>query len=205
VNRFERAIPIVLLVAVAVPLIWGSISIKFDADLHQTEASAAGFSTYSDLVEAKAAGIKDPAAWAEQKRHKEKEDAAQRERITAAKVQMAAVAAKEAEQAAAARRELLRDPADRMKVSAFGWKKSGFGSVAIVTLTIVNDNDFSVKDIRLSCSFDAPSGTHLSDVSHVIYDTIKGASKRAFADVNIGFIHSQSRGASCSVVAASRL
>jgi len=146
--------------------------------LQQQDESAArtkGFANAEELKKAAATGVSDPAKWREMKQA--------RDRVVA---------------------ELSLDPADEMKLSNFSWKTGGFGSVAIITATIENFNNFTVKDITVKCSFGGKSGIHLSDVEHVIYDTIKSREKRTFKDINIGFIHSQSASSSCRIKTARR-
>lgn len=212
----EKTISAVVLIGGVTFAGYAFVTVKADADRERAEAAAAGFATYGDLKDARAAGISDPGAWTVYKRQqdqrrqadlerKQQEDAkaeAERARVAAARADMLAKSAARAE---ADRRELLRDPATKMKVGSFSWKKSGFGNVAVVTVAIENGNEFAVKDIGISCSFSAPSGTHLSNASHVIYETIKPNARRTFSDVNIGFIHSQARSASCQVDTAARL
>ena len=55
--------------------------------------------------------------------------------------------------AEAARYEATRNPATKMSVENMTWSLGGFGTVAVVTLTINNSNDFPVKDVGLECRF----------------------------------------------------
>ncbi len=55
--------------------------------------------------------------------------------------------------AEAARYEATRNPATKMSVENMTWSFGGFGTVAVVTLTINNSNDFPVKDVGLECRF----------------------------------------------------
>lgn len=211
-NRAEKALPIVILVAGATFAGWAYLSTAADYENKRKLAEAAGFADYSEMQKATAEGISDPKAWTDYKHLQDQKRQAKQEEEAKAEAERARVAAiradtlaKAAAQAEADRRERLRDPTVKMKVESFSWGKSGFGNVALVTIAIENANEFAVKDISILCSFDAPSGTHLSSVSHVIYDTIKPAATRTFSKVNIGFIHSQAKSASCRVERASRL
>src|SRR5690348_18348489 len=38
---------------------------------------------------------------------------------------------------------------DRMKISSQTWRRGGLGSKALVTFTVRNDNDYSVKDVEI--------------------------------------------------------
>lgn len=166
----------------------------YDGQSRNPTAVATGFADYKEQDQAKAAGFSEPAAfraaltWAEQAR-KETEIKKEGERIAAA----------------AALAELNRNPAERMDIDTVAWRRDGFGTVGIATLTVTNSNEFSIKDIALKCSFYAKSGTEVSTAKHTIYDTMKAKSKKTFKEVNIGFIHSQAARGGCSLVAASRL
>jgi hypothetical protein len=96
------------------------------------------------------------------------------------------------------------DPAKLVTVTKFSWEKSGFGSVGIGNFTLRNDNDFEVKDITVRCEFVGNSGTVLSSSNSTIYDTVASLKSRTFNKMNLGFIHSQSSAASCSVLSVRR-
>jgi hypothetical protein len=160
----------------------------------EAQARAAGFDDYLNFSTAKAAGISDPAAWVQRKKEDVARAAAERARVAGEKEKLLAEA-----------REIKRDPADRVEVSSMSWKKGGFGSVALVTLSISNKNEYSVRDIAVTCTFSGSSGTMLSKPTNTIYDIIKPKSSRTFPDFNIGFIHGQAQKGNCSVESARRL
>ncbi|BEV43953.1 hypothetical protein [Afipia carboxidovorans] len=156
-------------------------------------AIAAGFTDFNDMDEANAAGFSDAVAWqrekAERARLKEKERA---DRLA------------EEEKKRAALLEATRDPTDRMKLRNGSWSKGGFGSVGMMNVIITNDNNFAVKDMTILCVFNAKSGTTLSERSYTIYDTVDPKASKAFRNLNVGFIDSQSARAGCSLVSAKR-
>lgn len=176
------------------------ISNEHEIKRQRAAVAASGFSNYGEMQKAGAAGIKDPVAWEENKQ----KDA----QIAARDAEMAAKARQtlqeQADKAAAYVREANRNPADRMTALLVSWQKGGFGSIGLVTVAIDNANDFTVRDIGITCTFTGNSGTKISEITHVIYDTVKAKSKRTFKDVNIGFINSQSSRAGCSVDTAKR-
>lgn len=154
---------------------------------------ATGFQKYEDYEKATAASITDPAAWAIHKAKLEQEAAAKREQELAAKRK------RDEEEY-----ERNRNPATKMSIKSLSWAKSGFGTVALVTLTIENMNDFAVKDVAISCDFKANSGTKLNTAESTIYETIKAKSSRTFKEFNVGFIHSQASRGGCSIERARR-
>jgi hypothetical protein len=96
-------------------------------------------------------------------------------------------------------------PLDGLKISSQSWRRGGLGSKALVTFTLRNGNDFAVKDIGLFCSFVRRDGSHLTDRTRVIHDTVNMKSRKTFARLHIGFININADKAKCSLVAASRI
>jgi hypothetical protein len=177
---------------------WSIVSTYYENKARDAPAIAAGFANSAEMNAAKAVGMTDPAAY--------------RAGVEAEKVKLAAEnavreknrLAAEAE-GAALLRERNRNPADRLAMKGMTWSLSGFKNVGIVNVTIENSNDFAVKDVGIRCYFSGKSGTQLTTTSHTIFDTIPAKTKKAFEEVNVGFINSQSAAASCNVETAGRL
>jgi hypothetical protein len=155
---------------------------KQEAQAKNPKAVEAGFPDYKEMEKAAAFGITNGADW----------------NAKLAKDRQAAAAVE------AARYEATRNPATKMSVENMTWSIGGFGTVAVVTVTINNSNDFPVKDVGIECRFSGKSGTALSTATHTIFDTVKLKSKRTFKEVNVGFINSQSARGGCSVETAKR-
>jgi hypothetical protein len=96
-------------------------------------------------------------------------------------------------------------PVDGLKISSQSWRRGGLGSKALVTLTLHNGNDYAVKDIEIFCSFARGDGSHLTDRTRVIRDTVNMKSRRTFARMHVGFININANQAKCSLVAASHI
>jgi hypothetical protein len=80
------------------------------------------------------------------------------------------------------------------------WYKGGFGVVMVLNhVKIKNPASVPVSDFRIACEMLGPSGTRVSSVSTVLYETIGAGKTRTFRNVNVGFIHDQSARASCRV------
>jgi len=86
-----------------------------------------------------------------------------------------------------------------VKLVDFSWSTGGFNSVMLATFVIKNDNDFPVKDITITCTHFAQSGTEIDSNTHTIYDVVKAKKKRTFREVNMGFIHSQAASSRCGI------
>ncbi len=92
---------------------------------------------------------------------------------------------------------------DGLKISSQHWRRGGLGSKALVTFTLRNRNDYAVKDIEISCAFSRRDGSHLTDRTRVIHDTVKMRSRKTFARMHIGFVNVNADRARCSLVSAS--
>ena len=95
-------------------------------------------------------------------------------------------------------------PVDGLKISSQSWRRGGLGSKALVTFTLRNGNDYAVKDIEITCAFNRRDGSHLTDRTRVIHDTVNMKSRKTFARMHVGFVNVNANKAKCSLVTASR-
>src|SRR5438309_1255343 len=96
-------------------------------------------------------------------------------------------------------------PLDGLKISSQSWRRGGLGSKALVTFTLRNNNEYAVKDIEIACAFNRRDGTHLTDRTRLIPDTVNMKSRKTFARMHVGYVNINASQARCSLVAASRL
>src|SRR5258705_13955720 len=96
-------------------------------------------------------------------------------------------------------------PVNGLKISSQSWRRGGLGSKALVTFTLRNGNDYPVKDIEITCAFNRRDGSHLTDRTRVIRDTVNMKSRKTFARMHVGFVNVNANKAKCSLVTASRL
>ena len=96
-------------------------------------------------------------------------------------------------------------PVDGLKISSQSWRRGGLGSNAFVTMTLRNDNGYAVKNIDISCAFSRPDGSHLTDRSRSIRDTINMKSRKTFVRLHVGFVNVNAAKAKCSLLAASHI
>ena len=94
---------------------------------------------------------------------------------------------------------------DGLRISSQTWRRAGLGSKAVVTFTVRNDNDYAVKDIKIACAFTRRDGSHLTDRSRVLTDTVGMKSRKTFARVPIGFVNVNADQAKCSLIMARRI
>jgi hypothetical protein len=93
---------------------------------------------------------------------------------------------------------------EHLRISSQTWRRGGLGSKALVTLTLRNDNDYAVRDLEIVCAFARRDGTHLTDRSRVLPDTVNMKSRKTFARVAVGVINVNADQAKCSLIAARR-
>jgi hypothetical protein len=96
-------------------------------------------------------------------------------------------------------------PVDGLKISSQSWRRGGLGSNALVTFTLRNANDYAVRDIEISCAFIRRDGSHLTDRTRTIHDTVDMKSRRTFARMHVGYVNINADKAKCSLVTASRI
>jgi hypothetical protein len=92
-----------------------------------------------------------------------------------------------------------------LSISSQRWQRGGLGSNALVTFTLRNSNDYAVKDIEISCAFSRRDGSHLTDRTRVVHDTVKMNGRKSFARWHIGFVNVNADRAKCMPVAATRI
>jgi len=96
-------------------------------------------------------------------------------------------------------------PTDGLKISSQSWRRGGFGSRALVTLTLRNDNDYAIGDIGLLCTFSLPDGSVVTERRPTIHDTVGPKSRKTFVRIHAGFVNITANRAKCSLLSASRV
>ncbi len=96
-------------------------------------------------------------------------------------------------------------PVDGLKISSQSWRRGGLGSNAFISMTLRNTNDFAVRDIEISCAFARPDGSHLTDRTRLIHDTVNSRSRKTFTRMHVGFVNVYASKATCSLLAASHI
>jgi len=93
-------------------------------------------------------------------------------------------------------------PVDGLKISSQYWRRGGLGSKALVTFTVRNANDYAVKDIEITCAFARRDGSHLTDRTRMVHDTVNMKSRKTFPRMHVGFVNINASKAKCSLLAA---
>jgi hypothetical protein len=89
-----------------------------------------------------------------------------------------------------------KDIADSLIID-FEWSKGGFGNIMIVDFTISNPSDHTVKDMEITCTHTAKSGTDIDSNKRTIFDTVPANSTKVFKNFNMGFIRNQVKSSYC--------
>jgi hypothetical protein len=79
------------------------------------------------------------------------------------------------------------------------WTKGGFDSVMIANFTVKNPTKYSVKDISVTCTHYAASGTEIDSNTRTIYEMVKAKDQKRIREFNMGFIHSQTQRTRCQI------
>lgn len=199
-NTFEKMLPLVLLAVIgaAATSVYRSTS-----EEHAQQDHAAQSAGFTDRDAMKQAVTNSIGQLSDQDRQ-QREDKTEADRIAAKKARDEQEAAAIREKSRIEEEARANDPTNKMKLSAVHWTKSGFGSIALVSVTIENANLYAVKDFTISCDMVAGSGTRLGTSDNVVYETVKPASRRTIRDINFGLIHSQTQSLACGLMRASR-
>lgn len=96
-------------------------------------------------------------------------------------------------------------PVDGLRISSQSWRRGGLGANAFVTLTLRNTNDYAVRDIEISCAFARPDGSHLTDRTRLIHDTVNNKGRKTFTRLHVGFVNVNASKVKCSPLAASHI
>jgi hypothetical protein len=91
-----------------------------------------------------------------------------------------------------------------LKIYSQSWRRGGLGSNALFTFTLRNNNEYAVKNVEILCAFTRRDGSHLTDRTRVIPDTIETKSRKTFTRMHVGFVNVNASKAICSLVTANR-
>jgi hypothetical protein len=92
------------------------------------------------------------------------------------------------------KQEILKE----IKLS-YNWQKTAFGAVMEANFTIINNSDFSFKDIEIECDHYAKSGTKIDSNNRTIYEIFEAKTSKSYPNFNMGFIHEQANTSTCFI------
>lgn len=89
-------------------------------------------------------------------------------------------------------------------IGSFYWDKDGFGTIMKATFVIHNRNKFPVKDVQVTCTHSANSGTKIDSNTRTVYERISSDGSKAIVGFNMGFMHSAATASKCAVTGFAR-
>lgn len=95
----------------------------------------------------------------------------------------------------------IADMAKKIILKKWDWN-SGYGTSFNLNAILVNENEFSVKDIGIYCVTSGKSGTKLTEVVQTVYEVIAPSQQLKLKNFSMGSINSQSNNAQCIVFSA---
>jgi len=106
---------------------------------------------------------------------------------------------KKEEEAEEERRRAAMPAKALVEIVKFSWHKGGFDSIMIATFTVKNSSVHDVKDLEITCTHSANSGTEIDRNTRTLYERVRAGQTRTFRNVNMGFIHSQASRSGCEI------
>jgi hypothetical protein len=84
-------------------------------------------------------------------------------------------------------------------IAKYHGRKDELGMVLYETFTVRNDGAAAVKDLKIKCENEAPSGTTLDSNTRTIYEIVPAHRSRTFANFNMGFVDPQTSRSGCQI------
>ncbi|MES2168425.1 MAG: hypothetical protein V4458_15535 [Pseudomonadota bacterium] len=99
---------------------------------------------------------------------------------------------------------LAADPGDNVKIKIEKWRKPGSNNAGTADITVTNDNDFAVKDIRVKCDYMSKTGGRKIETDQRLTMTVKAKTAKLFKKTKFPFIDQETAEGSCKVTGAAQ-
>jgi hypothetical protein len=96
------------------------------------------------------------------------------------------------------------DQVTGIKVVGQVFKKGGYNTAGIADITIANDNDFAVKDLKIRCVFTDRKTGKVSEIQQSIPATVPAKGQQTFKKVRFAFVDTRTADGACEVTGATR-
>ena len=96
------------------------------------------------------------------------------------------------------------EPGDKIKISIEKWRKPGSNNIGTADITVTNDNDFAVKDIRVKCDYMSKTGGRKIETDQRLALTVKAKTSKLFKKTKFPFIDQEAAEGSCKVSGATQ-
>ena len=97
------------------------------------------------------------------------------------------------------------DPGDNVKIAIEKWRKPGSNNAGTADITITNDNNFAVKDIRVKCNYMSKTGGRQIETDQRLPLTVQAKTTKLFKKTKFPFIDTQAAEGSCKVMSAGQV
>lgn len=94
---------------------------------------------------------------------------------------------------------------DKVTVTIEKWRKPASNNIGTADITIANDNDFAVRDIRVRCDYVAKSGGRKIETEQNIAVRVKARARQLFKKTKFPFIDVAGADGGCKVIGASQI
>ncbi|CAN5252206.1 hypothetical protein BH10PSE10_BH10PSE10_00400 [soil metagenome] len=94
------------------------------------------------------------------------------------------------------------DPGDNVKIAIEKWRKPGTNNAGTADITVTNNNDFAVKDIRVKCNYMSKTGGRQIETDQRLSLTVKAKTTKLFKKTKFPFIDQETAEGSCKVMSA---
>jgi len=96
------------------------------------------------------------------------------------------------------------EPGDKVKISIEKWRKPGSNNIGTADITVTNDNDFAVKDIRVKCDYMSKTGGRKIETDQRLALTVKPKTTKLFKKTKFPFINQEAATGACKVTGATQ-
>ena len=96
------------------------------------------------------------------------------------------------------------EPGDKVTVTIERWRKPGSNNIGTADVTITNDNDFAVKDVRVKCDYMSKVGERKIETDQNIAVTVKAKSTKKFKKTKFAYVDTEKAEGACKVRSATQ-
>jgi hypothetical protein len=89
-----------------------------------------------------------------------------------------------------------------LQMSEISWHRGGFNDIMMLNATVQNTGKRDVKDIKVVCDPGSDGGSKVQSNSATIYGPFPAGKSKLIHEFDMGVVHDQAKGTSCSIVDA---
>jgi len=89
-----------------------------------------------------------------------------------------------------------------LQMTGINWHKGGFNNIMMLNATVQNSGESDVKDIKVVCDHPSNGETKIESNSATIYGPFPAGKSKLIHEFDMGVVHDQAMGTSCSIVNA---